>query len=76
MGTLKLNEFKIYQDRTDIQIEYKHNIIKRFYVDVLLGYENKDLVMGDVTMPKELVNVMIAYLKSMNRLPKNQGLPF
>lgn len=76
MGTLKLNEFKIYQDRTDIQIEYKHNIIKRFYVDVLLGYENKDLVMGDVTMPKELVNVMIAYLRSMSRLPKNQGLPF
>ena len=76
MGTLKLNEFKIYQDRTNIEIEYKHNIIKRFYVEVLLGYENKDLVMGDVTMPKELVNVMIAYLKSMNRLPKNQGLPF
>lgn len=76
MGTLKLNEFKIYQDRTNIDIEYKHNIIKRFYVEVLLGYENKDLVMGDVTMPKELVNVMIAYLKSMNRLPKNQGQPF
>jgi hypothetical protein len=63
MGSIKLNKFKIYQDRTDIQIEYNHNIIKRFYIDVLLGYENKDLVMGDITMPKELVNVMIAYLK-------------
>ena len=76
MGTLKLNDFKIYQEGTNIDIEYKHNIIKRFYVEVLEGYENKDLVMGEVTMPKELVNVMIAYLRSMKRYPKNQGLPF
>jgi cytochrome b involved in lipid metabolism len=76
MGTLKLNDFKIYQEGVNVEIEYKHNIIKRFYVEVLEGYENKDLTMGDVTMPKELVNVMIAYLRSMKRLPKNQRLPF
>lgn len=73
MASIKLNDYKVIVDNSTVEIQHKNETTGRYYIDALL--KSTEQTMATTNMEKEYAEVMMVYLKSMKRYPKNQQPP-
>ena len=74
MGSIKLNDYKVIVENSTVEIQYKNETTGRYYIEALI--ESTEQTMAKTNMAKEYAEVMMVYLRSMKRYPKNQQPPF
>lgn len=85
MGSIKMNDWKFRVDNAVVEVEKfdsnmgMYELVKTYYIDAIMEVGEKEMEIKTYktfTIPKEIMETLQAYLRTMKQYPKNQKQPF